>query len=244
MKYCNDAKIKETVSEKFSNISLLKEQLTSLFKHYKYYFPEKNIPNIYTCISGFNQSVVTSDSIIGISLDKYLGYNNKCYSNLPFYNYQKRRMTAEMIPVDVVEAWTKSEFIYQSDSDNMLDNMLYDGKIRYIIDCMLPELPDTIKWRYTEKQLHWANQNESNIWNYLTGKKLLFSTKPSEITKYVGEGPFTVPLSKKSAPKAAVFVAYKIVKLYMKNNPEVSLKMLMNENDARIILAKSKYNPD
>lgn len=244
LKYCKDENIKKEVSEKNPDINLLSEKLTNAFKHYKYYFPEKKIPNIYTYISGFNQSVITSDSLIGISLDKYLGTENQLYNRLPFYNYQKRRMVPEMIPVDIVEAWTRAEFPYESDSDNMLDNMLYEGKIHYFINCMLPNLHDTIKWRYTTKQLNWANANEVNIWNYLTGAKLLFTTNLPEIKKYTGEGPFTVPFSKKSAPRAAVFTGYKIIKSYMDNHSKISLEMLMNEHDARKILSKAKYNPE
>ena len=244
LKYCEDEKIKETVFKKFSDITLLSEQLNNTFKHYKYYFPNKPIPDIYTCISGFNQSVFTTDSLIGISLDKYLGYDSEFYERLSFYDYHKRRMYPAMIPVDVTESWAKAEYIYNGESDDMLDNMLYKGKIQYFINCMLPSVHDTIRWRYTEKQLNWANANESNIWSYLTQEKLLFSTKPSEIIKFTGEGPFTVPFFKKSAPKAAVFVGYKIVKSYMDNNTDISLEMLMNENDSRKILSKAKYNPE
>ena len=244
LKYCKDEKIEKAVSDKFLDITLLSEQLDDAFKHYKYYFPTKPIPDIYTCISGFNQSVFTTDSLIGISLDKYLGYDSEFYERLSFYDYHKRRMYPEMIPVDVTEAWAKAEFVYKGESDDMLDNMLYGGKIQYFINCMLPNIPDTVKWRYTKKQLDWANANENNIWNYMTQEKLLFSTKPSEIVKYTGEGPFTVPFSKKSAPRAAVFVAYKIVKSYMDNNTDISLKTLMEENDSRKILSKAKYNPE
>ena len=47
------------VAEKIDTLQLRRD-LTMAFKHYRYYFPQKELPVIYTCISGFNQSVVIS----------------------------------------------------------------------------------------------------------------------------------------------------------------------------------------
>jgi hypothetical protein len=61
-------------------------ELIKAFKYYQYHFPYKELPVIYTMISGFNQSVVTAENIIGVSLDKYLGRDYNYYhqlSNVP-----------------------------------------------------------------------------------------------------------------------------------------------------------------
>ena len=42
------------------------------------------IPMIYTQISAFNESIVLSDSVLGISLDKYMGEDYPLYKRFFF----------------------------------------------------------------------------------------------------------------------------------------------------------------
>jgi hypothetical protein len=219
--------------------------IESAYKHYKYYFPEKIIPEIYTYFSSFGYSVVTLDSIQGIGLDKYLGVQNfDIYDKVGYSQYQKSRMTKEMIPVDLIRSLAESDFPYEPElSDNLLDNMIYEGKMQYVLNCMLPKTADTLKWRYTGSQLNWANKHEKKIWNYLVEQKLLYSTDKSEIRKFVGDGPFTTVFTDVSAPRAGAFIGYKIVESYMKNNSDINLKTLLDEKNSGNILSKAKYNP-
>lgn len=214
------------------------------FKHYKYYFPKNYIPELYTFFSSFGYSVVILDSIVGLGLDKYLGQHNyQVYDKVGYSHYQKRRMIKEMIPVDIMRSVAESDYSQEDDlSGNLLDNMIYEGKIQYYLNCMLPAIPDTLKWRYTAKHLAWANKHEQKIWNYIAEQKLLFSANKMEIRKLVGDGPYTSVFTDVSAPRAGVFIGFKIVDNYMTNN-KVSLKELMEEKDSRKILARAKYNP-
>jgi len=225
-----------------------KEELPKIkkaFKHYKFYFPENYIPEIYTYYSAFGYSIVTLDSIMGIGLDKYLGWKNfNLYDKVGFSMYQKRRMTKEMISVDLMRSIAESDYsIDNMASDNLLDNIIYEGKMQYYLNCMLPNTADTLKWRYTTKQLAWAVKYESKVWNYIAEKKMLFSTDKNEIRKLVGDGPYTSTFADVSAPRAGAFIGYKIVENYMIKNPKISLKNLLEEKDARKILAGAKYNP-
>ena len=63
----------EDVGEKFKDVSNIEESLTHGFKNLKKEIPELPVPKIYTQISALNQSIVVGDSILGISLDKYMG---------------------------------------------------------------------------------------------------------------------------------------------------------------------------
>ena len=72
-KYCQEYKIPSQVQKQFGDLSRLKEALNNAFRYYKYYFPDKAIPEIYTYYSNFSESVITDDGLIGIGLDKYLG---------------------------------------------------------------------------------------------------------------------------------------------------------------------------
>jgi len=117
--YCNQQDLVNKVWQTFpQNDNFIKEKLTQAFKHYKFYFSDANIPDVITCISGFNVSVFTGNDFIGISLDKYLGKNFKPYAGM-FDNYLIRRMTKDMIPVDVMRAIAVTEFPFK-DSVNTL----------------------------------------------------------------------------------------------------------------------------
>jgi hypothetical protein len=246
IKYWQSENIPKIIEREFPDFEKNElPQINEAFKHYKFYFPDNYIPAVYTFFSSFGYSVVTLDSIIGLGIDKYLGkkYFN-LYAKAGWSDYQKRRMIKEMIPVDIMESVAKSDYPYTvGESDNLLNRMIYEGKIQYYLNCMLPEVPDTLKWKYTGKQMAWANQFEQKIWNYIAENQLLYINEKTEISKLISEGPYTSVFTDVSAPRSGVFIGYKIVFNYMKNNKKLSLKELMEENDAGKILASAKYNP-
>lgn len=231
----------EACDETFGDFSKQKEQLTKLFRYYKYHFPKDTLPEIISFISGFNHSAVTVENYLGIALDKYLGSGSPYYSGAD--KYLRKRMDKAYIPTDAAAAWAEKKYPQNFDNPTLFQQMIYKGKIQYFIHSMLPEYPDTLRWFYTAKQLDWAQRNEANIWNHLAEDKLLFSTNRMKIRQYTETAPFTIPLSDASAPRAAVFVAYRIVLSYMKNNPKISLKTLMEEEDYQKILSSANYHP-
>ena len=95
-------------------VKAIEEELTKAFKHYLYYFPHKKIPGIYTCISGFNNSIITGDSALGIGLDRYLGSDCKYYFQLQLYKYQTTKMNPWNIVPDCMYAWASTEWDYKT----------------------------------------------------------------------------------------------------------------------------------
>lgn len=244
-KFVSDAMIVEinkSCETEFSDFEPIENELNDAFKHYKYYFPSKTIPTIYTYISGFNQSIVTSENIIGIGLDKYLGVNSDYYTKLNIPNFSKKNMHKQKITSDVMYAWATSEFPFNDSIDNLLNEMIYQGKIMYFLDRMLPEMHDTLKIGYTEKQLDWNDANEKKMWTFLVEQKLLFNSDYMEIKSFVSDGPFTKAFSQNSPPKAGIWLGWQIVRSYMENN-KVQLADLMKNNDYQKILNQSKYKP-
>ena len=241
--YCETYNLSEKTNEIFSDDVFLSEQFTEAFKHYKYYFPEKEIPTIYTCISGFNLSVFTSEGYMGVSLDKYLGTETEEYKKLNFPQYMQRRMHKEMLTTDCMRAWCNAEYIFNDSVNNLISTMIYEGRTQYFLNAMLPETPDTLKWGYTKKKYSWANRHEQKIWDYLIENKLLFSLDNMEIKIFTGESGFTTPFHKNSAPRSGTFIGYKIVASYMKKHSEISLQQLMEITDYMKIYNESFYNP-
>jgi len=232
----------EMVQEKFDSLAFY-PQLLSAFKHYKYYFPDKNIPEIYTFIGGFNQSIVIGDGFIGIGLDKYLGTNCTFYSQLGIEHYKKEAMYANKIPTDCMLAVAESEFSTTMEVDKLLGVIINEGRKVYFAKQMMPAVNDTVFWGFSRKKLEYCEEYERDMWQYLINNELLFNSEYLTIRKFTGFGPFTAAFSKQSPARAACWLGYRIVAKYADNNPEVSLMNLMNESDYQKILQKSRYNP-
>ncbi len=227
----------------YPDVQFLEQEMTSIFKHYNYYFPKKRTPKVITMMSGFNYSSIIVDSTLAIGLEMYLGSKSKFYQMLGLPYYKTMFMNKENIASDALRTWMFEEFKYNMNKNDFLSDIVYLGKIIYLNDAMLPEVNDTIKMQYTQKQLDYCTQNEFNIWTYFIAQKLLFTTDHAEIMKFTGEGPFTTALSKEAPPRIGYWVGLQIVRQFMKNNPDITLEQLMNETDAQTLLAKSKYKP-
>ena len=242
-KYCHEFRIPGKVDEIFGDLSGLKKGLTEAFQYYKYYFPEKKVPQVYTYLSNFSISVVTDESGLGIGLDKYLGTNCELYKNLGLENYKIAKMHKEMLPIDCMRAFAQSDFPYNDSVNNMVNQMVYEGKIQYFIDAMFPFAPDSLKFGYSQQQFEWADNNEREMWTYLVEHELLFSSDELSIRKMISDGPFTTLFANNSAPRAGAYLGWKIVHRYMEKNPGVSFADLMKNDDYQGILNAASYKP-
>jgi len=232
------------IDSAFSDLTVLEKKLEDGFRHYKYYFPKKTIPRVFTIISGFNQSVVMTRNAIGISLDNYLGAKCPFYAMLALPEYKRENMRSDKIPTDVLYSWGISEFEFDESKNNLLSNMIYQGKMIYFLDAMFPDEPDYLKIGFQPEKLEWCIKNEPGMWTYLVEHKLLFDTERMNIVRFVGPAPFTSTFTKDSPGRTGVWLGWQIVKKYMKKNPGITLQALMAENDYQKILNESEYSPE
>lgn len=224
------------------------EELTDAFRRIKYYYPQKKIPKVYAYFSGFQTQTSIGDGYVGIGLDLFLGANSRFYPALveSFPHYLSRRFTPDNIAPRVAEGIAREDMFAESDSDkSLLAKMVYNGKILYFMDQVLPDVADSVKIGYTTKQLKWCDDNKANIWAYFIEENLLYETDYQKIQTYLTEAPFTPGLGEKneSAPKLGVWTGWQIVRQYMEKNPEVTLQQLMADGDAQKILNGAKYRP-
>ncbi len=227
----------------FSDFSDFKHALALGFKHYKYYFPEVNIPDIYLMISGFSQSIAVDSAWLGVSVEKYLGEDCEFYEWLKIHKYLRKGMVKEKMAPDVLRAIAMTNYSYNNKVDDLVNNMVYQGKMRYFVHRMFPDMMDTLLFDYKPEQMLWCKDHEADMWASLVEWKHLFKEDRMMIQKYTGDAPFTSHFGNNSAPRAGEFIGYKIIESYMKNNENVSLKALMLETDGRKILAGSNYRP-
>jgi hypothetical protein len=235
-------KLEAKVAEKIDTVQVRKG-LESAFKHYRYYFPQKDIPVIYTCISGLNQSVVVSRGLIGVSLDKYMGSDNPFYASLGLPVYKRKNMhPGKMVP-DMLYGWADTEWPKSDKDNNLLSQMIQQGKVLYFLDAMFPEMEDTLKIGFSEKQMEFCRKNEAKMWTYLAEHKLLFTTDRMNIKRFADDGPYTASFSEESPSRTAIWLGWQIVRAYMKQNKEIKLADLMENANYQSILNGSGYQP-
>ena len=237
--------VKTLVNEEFSDFNKIEKQINKAFKYFQYHFPEKKLPTVYVYISGFNQSVVTAENIIGISLDKYLGTDCKYYQQLNGTpQYKIANMHKEKLVSDVAYAWGVTEFEETNKTVNLLDNMIHHGKLMYFVDALLPKMQDSLKIGFTKKQLEWCQLNEPQMWTKLIEKKMLFTSNRMDIIRYINNGPSTSGFPKESPARTGVWIGWQIVRQYMEKHPEITLPELMQNSNYQQILNDSGYLPD
>jgi hypothetical protein len=249
LRFCSDKQNTEVYTltmKKFPEVTFIENGLKDAFKHYLYYFPGEKVPGVYTCITGFNNSIITGDSLLGIGLDRYLGADCEYYPRLNIAKYMTAKMTPDNIVPDCIYGWGSSEWDFSDlkyPADNLLTEIIHDGKLRYFEKCMLPETSDDLIFGFTPQQMKFCKSAESEMWQYLIENNLLFSTDQFTIRKLTGEAPFTAYFGKESPGQAAVWLGFRIVEAYMIRNPSVKMADMIHNTDVQEILQEAKYSP-
>lgn len=235
----------EKSMEVYPDNKFLDSKLTKAFKYFKYYFPEKELPQVYTFISGlqYENPIWIQDTVMVIALDVYLGSDFEPYRGLGLPQYKIKCMRPENLSVDVMKYFYHSQLNSSVRQNTLLDRMVGAGKMLYFLDMVLPETADSIKICYTQKQLDWAISNEKNIWAFMIQNELLYTTDYKSQTKLIQDGPFTTGFSRQSPARLGVWMGWQIVSDFMKNNPDVTLKELMKIKDSQKLLNDSGYKP-
>ena len=92
--------------EKFDDMRPLEEALTEGFKKLKEEVPSIPIPSIYSQISALNQSIVVGDSLLGFSIDKYMGEDYPLYKK--YYYALKEHPNSIVITIDDDEIYPRN----------------------------------------------------------------------------------------------------------------------------------------
>ena len=228
--------------EKFVDFDFVDKELNPALTTLLTEFPNLKQPNVYVHVSGLNQSVIVTDEVLSLSADKYLGADYPFYRNF-FYDYQLQNMTPERIVPDYLLGFMMANFPFEGAQDVLLDNILYEGKLRYILSCLLPERKSWEYVAYTKEQYLWCDKNEANIWKIILENDHLYTSDYMRITQYTNEAPYTAAVSPQSPGRLGVWVGFRIISSYMKKHKETTLADLMKLTDAGELLKEAKYKP-
>lgn len=236
------SKVNKKALETFQDVADIESVVSGAFTAIHQNFPEKKLPEIYFFVSGFNRPVMMNENLIAFGTDFYLGADYALYKGFS-YEYMLPNMRRELMSVDIVSTTLFRMFAFNGDQDRLLDNMIFRGKILYMISVMMPdELPANIMG-YTSDQWKWAEKYEKEIWSTMIDQKDLFTTDVMMIKKYLNDAPFTAPISSESPGRLGTWIGWRIVASYMDRNNSIDLKQLMDEKNAQKILENSGYRP-
>ena len=228
----------------FGDESELKSQFTEAFKNLRYYYPEVRIPKIETVVSGFDNDMFVSDSLIIVSLDYFLGPGAKYRPNM--YEYLLRQYGKENIVPSCLLLYGINGRINQvnPEDNTVLADMVAYGKSFYFAKQMMPCTPDSVFIWYTAEEIRGARKNQDLIWARFIEDKILYETNHMVKQKYLGDRPQTIEVGEKCPGRIAQWVGWEIVKKYMEKHPDVSLPALMQTANADKIFKESKYKPE
>ncbi len=245
--YITDPLIKELYidsREVWYDLSELEAALSRSFQFYRAHFPDEAIPRIYSYISGLDHQlpIKYAENNLVIGLDMYLGRDYHYYRKIGVPVYQTISMDPNYVLPDVMRI-IGEKHLQQSMAipESFLEYMIYEGKLLYFMDCMLPQLADSLKIRYTTDQLTWMQQNRGRVWSYYLENEFLYSSDRQLINRFIGDAPFTSAFSRHSAPRTASWIGWQIVREYMRRHKDVSLQELLSDNDAGKILHESRF---
>ena len=228
----------------YPSLDPVKEELVSLYKHIKYYFPQIEDPHIVTVVNNvdYQSKTVFTDSLLIISLDTYLGSKNPMYEGIPNYIVQDMEFPYMMshITDEIGTALVKSPV-----NRTLLGQMIYYGKKLYLKDLLLPKASDPVKISYSQEQIDWVHDNERYMWQYFIENELLYKTQSSLFLRFIEPAPFSkfyLEIDNDTPGKVGQWIGWQIVRSYMKKNPDVTLEKLF-ETPVMELFNQSNYKP-
>ena len=236
--------LQDSVNHTFSVAVRPDAELRRAFARARNCMPSHPMPRLYYYNSGFQASILVADSLLAIGLDRFLGQDARFYKELSMPRYLAERMTPQYIVPTAIEGWLSAEFPQNEPRPSVLDQMLYQGKIKYAVKKLLPDLPDSVTLQYSTEQLDWLEESEADIWTYLSEKKLLYEKNQLIVSQLTRPAPFTNAFGQDSPGQAVNWVGYRIVTSYMRHHTDLNLEDLFapslhNEQ----LLQHAKYRP-
>lgn len=230
----------EEAVAKYADVSDIETQLGQAFAFLKANFPEMQIPAVYMHVSGFNQNVLVGDSLLSLSIDKYMGEDFPLYQAF-FPNYQRIKMQRTRVAADYLTGWLMSEYPFEGNESVLLDRMLYEGKIKYIVSLALPELSPAQLMGYTEAEQAWCEAHEKTLWSTIIERKHLYTPDRLTTEKYLRDTPCTF-LSDETPGNVGTWIGWRIISSYMQA-VKPTLPDLMKQTNAQELLGMAKYRP-
>ena len=233
------------VDSVYGDFSAVEKELKQGLQFYKYYFPNKAIPEFYTFISEFTYGIAIppKGNAIAIGLDLFLGkdYEYYYYPPLSLPKYIARTHDKKHLATKVFKGMVE-DIMGTPKGNRFIDHIIHNGKKTYLLDQLLPYQSDSIKLGYTSAQMDWVNNSEVDIYGYFLTEEIMYSDDFQSFKSLVGSAPKSAGMPEESPGEVGNWTGWQIVKAYMERYPETTLQALV-DLDVQEILNKARYKP-
>lgn len=233
--------ITQDVRNQYSDLTAEGKEIFAVFNKMKKEDKYFKIPFVYTQISGLNQSIVVGDSLLGISLDKYLGSNYPLY--LQYYPENQRRvMNRRNIVPDALYFYFSHEYpMAYKHQHTLLEMILDNGKIHWAI-AKLRGISIQEEAGFDNRRTEWYEKNEADLWKWMNERDMLSSTDNNYVKFFLS--PRDNKIGGNERPDMfGLWLGLQIVDHYMNSHPEIDLNALLHITDYNELLKQSGYNP-
>ena len=187
-------------------------KLAQVSARYLTLFPRHNQPQFQFHLSGLSQqSIVTLDSLVSISTDCYI--DSCTWYRERYYEYELPMHTRERIIPDVSEVLLRNAILPVKVA-TLLDAMIYEGRIAYLVSCLIDNNSTTAVMGYTTQQENWCVENEHLVWTTIIEQGDLYKSDNITIRKYIQPSPFTATLTQDSPGRIGRWIGWRIVDEY------------------------------
>jgi hypothetical protein len=227
----------------------LEKELKEAFTKIQTEFPGVKTPKIRTVFSGFGgvgggeftaQNLVVSDSLIIIGLDFFMG-SQGLYKAPNVYEYQMRRLEPKALVAQVILQYS-AFLIKQTENDaSLLSDMIWYGKGYVFTKTILPSVPDSLIFGYTQQEIAETNAFQKEVWEHFIDLKLLFSTDKTIKGKYLDDRPKTTEIGPACPGGIGRWLGWRIVDSYWKQKPKISLAKILTDPEANRLFLDSGY---
>lgn len=175
---------------------------------------------------GRPESMVFCDSLMLIALNHYLGSDYPGYSHLP--SYSRAMKTPRQLACDMAEALVGNGYPYARTAEStVLSRLLYEGSMAEA-RVRLCGVGAARALGYDDATYDSLLAHESELWQLLVSRGLLYSTLPSDAERLVAPAPSVPSLAQNVPGRAGRFIGHRIVCAYQRRHPEAGLEFLLS----------------
>ncbi len=232
----------EDADSVFRDMSQIEKDLSEGFRALKKELPSLPVPRVYSQISALNQSVVVADSLLGFSLDKYMGANYPLYKRY-YYSYQRRFMSPDRIVPDCFTFYLLGQYPFSWEEGHraLFDIMMYRGKIAWVVEHVFgSDRLGAFALGCTDDELKWCEKNEQRLWEWMSDSNHLLSTDPMVIRSYMSSNPNFIFAKQQMPPFTGIWLGMGLIDQWMKEHKSMTVGQLLEKTDFRELIPFSR----
>lgn len=231
------------VEQKYPDLDKVEKGLTRGFRNLQKQIPSIVVPTVYSQVSALNESIVLTDTLLGISLDKYMGEDYPLYKRF-YYDYQCQSMRPERILPDCFVFYLMSQYAFSMERGRtLLDVMLHYGKLYYVVQEILDLHSSEETLGYSNVEKKWCKENIELVWEYIMKNNHLHATDPMIVRRYTKPSPFSTYFGEDAPALIGTWLGTKVVASYMKHHKKTTLKELLEMTDYERMFSEARFQP-